>query len=308
MRGFLRAYAKIKNMIEEYIVYGILAVLGAMFGSYAAATVWRLRAKQLQEDEAAGEKVAAREKQQVAKLQKKSALADRSVCLHCGKQLDWFELVPVISWLALRGKCRQCKQPIGVMELLAELGMASAFVFSYALWPYGLTTGLEQGLFVVWLATLVILAIQWMYDARWQYLLTFSTIALAAVGALFAVLYVLSHEINWVDYLVQTGWLLLMLPGFYGLLYLLSGRSWVGLGDVYLLIPFAIMLPSWDYGLLLIFLANLIGTLVVLPGMLAKKITRKSRIPFGPFLIVGFIFTMLLGQAIIMYYTRDILL
>ena len=307
MRGFLRAYAKIKSMIEEYIVYGILAVLGAMFGSYAAATVWRLRAKQLQEDEAAGEKVTAREKQQVAKLQKKSALADRSVCLYCGKQLDWFELVPVISWLALRGKCRQCKQPIGVMELLAELGMASAFVFSYTLWPYGLTTGLEQGLFVVWLATLVILAIQWMYDARWQYLLTFSTIALAAAGVLFAVLYVLSHEINWVDYLVQTGWLLLMLPGFYGLLYLLSGRSWVGLGDVYLLIPFAIMLPSWDYGLLLVFLANLIGTLVVLPGMLAKKITRKSRIPFGPFLIVGFILTMLLGQAIIMYYTRDIL-
>lgn len=295
-------------MTEQYITYGILVVLGALLGSYAAATVWRLRAKQLTYDEAQGEKVSAADKKQIAHLQKKSALADRSVCLACGRQLAWYELLPVISWLALRGKCRTCKAKIGATEFLAEVGLATAFALSFAFWPHGFETGVQQAMFVTWLAVLVLLAIHWMYDMKWQFLLNKITVFISLLAAMFAVLYYFSYQLEWSSYLVQLGLLLLILPGFYGLLYAASRRKWVGLGDVYLLVPLALMLGSWEYGVLLIFLANFIGTLVVLPGMVTKKLTRLTRVPFGPFLIAGFVATVLFGHYIVTFYTQSLLL
>lgn len=295
-------------MIEQYITYGIMVVLGAMLGSYAAATVWRLRAKQLAFDEDQGEKIPAAAKKQIAHLQKKSAIADRSVCLACGRQLAWCELLPVVSWLALRGKCRTCKTKIGATEFLAEIGMAAVFALSFAFWPHGFDTGVQQAMFAAWLVALVLLAIHWMYDVKWQYLLNNITVYVGVVAIVYAVLYYFAYQLEWASYLLQLGLLLLILPGFYALLYFISGRKWVGLGDVYLLVPFALMLGSWEYGLLLIFLANFIGTLVVLPGMLTKKLTRLTRVPFGPFLIAGFVATMLFGHYIISFYTQSLLL
>lgn len=294
-------------MIEEYITYGILVVLGAMLGSYAAATVWRLRAKQLQYDETHGEKVTKKEKQEIANLQKRSVATDRSVCLHCGRQLAWFDLLPIVSWLALRGKCRTCHKPIGTMELFAEIGMAAAFTLSYALWPYALETAPQQVLFAVWLAIVVLLAIHWMYDAKWQVLLNKITIYLGILSVVYAGLYVYAFSLPLMDYALQIGLLLLILPGFYTILYIASGRSWIGLGDIYLLIPFALLLPSWEYGILTIFLANFIGTLAVLPGMVLKKITRTSRVPFGPFLIAGFIATVLVGPTLLAFYLQSLM-
>ena len=69
--------------------------------------------------------------------------------------------------------------------------------------------------------------------------------------------------------------------------------------------PFAIILSSWEYGLLVIFLANLIGLIAVLPGMMLGRVTRSSRVPFGPFLIVAFIVTMLVGHTFIRYYVQN---
>ncbi len=294
-------------MVELIIEYGILIVLGAMFGSYAAATVWRLRSKQLAYDKKHGEKVSKEHISEVARLKKNSIASDRSVCLHCGRQLAWYELIPVFSWLALRGKCRTCKKPIGRMELFAELGVATAFALSYTLWPHALDTGAEQGMFAVWLAVIVVLAIQWMYDVRWQLLLTRITVLLGVFAVAFAALYMNAFDVSIQEYLVQAGILLLILPVFYGVLYVVGKGAWVGLGDVYLLIPFAIMLASWEYGILLIFLANLIGLLVLLPGLATKKLNRRSRVPFGPFLIIGFMITMLLGGSIISYYVRGVM-
>ena len=142
-------------MTETYIIYTLLTVLGAMFGSFAAATVWRLRARQRDQDKRRGEKVTKAERREVARLQKRSIATERSVCLHCGTQLMWYELIPIISWVALRGGCRSCNQPIGNMEFFAEIGLAAGFALSYALWPRALITAAEQGMFTIWLAILV---------------------------------------------------------------------------------------------------------------------------------------------------------
>jgi leader peptidase (prepilin peptidase)/N-methyltransferase len=278
-----------------------------MFGSFSAATVWRLRSRQLAHDERHGEKITKSDKQEVANLLKKSAISDRSVCLQCGRQLVWWELLPIISWLILRGKCRTCRKPIGFVEFFAELGMAASFALSYVFWPYPLETGSQQGMFVVWMAILVVLSIHWMYDHRWQLLLDKVTMILTVLAIAYALLYMNAFNVALQDYIAQVGILILILPVFYGVLWLVSKGSWVGFGDVKLLMPFSLILSSWEHGLLVIFLSNLIGLLVVLPGIATGKLKRGSRVPFGPFLIAGFIVTMLIGHNIVKYYVQNLM-
>lgn len=293
----------IELMIELVISVGLF-VLGAALGSFAAATVWRLRARQLQADVAHGVKVSTQEASEVKKLTEKQRKisSDRSVCLHCGRQLSWQELIPVVSWLAVGGKCRTCKKPIGKMEILAEVVLGAAFVVSYLFWPYDVNT-LGLVLLGLWFIVLVALAIHWMYDARWFLLLDKVTVVITVVAVLFmAFTFADQPGQLLVGSLTGIGLTILVLPGFYGALYLVSRGAWIGLGDVKLLVPFAFMLPSWEYGVLLIFLANLIGSLTLLPAMLSKKLTRSTRVPFGPFIIAAFIITFLFGRRILDFY------
>lgn len=280
-------------------------VLGAALGSFAAATVWRLRAHQLASDKLHGEKIPKADQAEIRELTHHTwrMSTDRSVCLHCGHQLQWYELLPVVSWLVQKGKCRQCHASIGRMELLAELTLGGAFLVSYLFWPYDLATVHGVVFLVLWAVILVALAIHWMYDARWFLLLDKVTATILLAASLFVVLKLadqptplLLHSLSGI------GLTLLVLPGFYGLLYVASRGAWIGLGDVKLLVPFALMLPGWEHGILLIFLANLIGCLAIVPGMLTKKLTRTTRVPFGPFLILAFVITFLFGQRILDFY------
>src|SRR5690606_7989965 len=93
------------------------------------------------------------------KLLGQKLLQDRSRCLECGYELKWYDLIPIVSWLTLRGKCRSCKHPIGWFELAMEVGMVAFFVLSYILWPGGVHSSLEIAHFVLWLLAGVIMAI-----------------------------------------------------------------------------------------------------------------------------------------------------
>ena len=299
----------IEHMITFWTAVGLF-IFGSALGSFAAASVWRLRAHQLLQDEKHGASIPKRDKQEVRALmgQKHGAVSDRSRCLHCGRQLNWYDLLPVVSWVSTGGKCRTCKKPIGKMEILAEVGLGLAFVLSYAVWPYEFTT---QGIvfFVLWCVVLVLLAIHWMYDAKWFLLLDKITLVILVCALLFAGLKLADLAAPLLSAsLLGIALTLLALPGFYGLLFLVSRGAWVGLGDVKLLVPFALMLPSWQHAVLLIFLANLIGSLTLLPALLTKRLTRTTRVPFGPFLILAFVITFLFGSHIVAAYLGAFLL
>lgn len=295
-------------MIEIVIVCGLF-VFGAALGSFAAASVWRLRAAQLTADTAQGEAIDKAELAQVKQLtgKRRGVASDRSVCLHCGRQLRWYDMVPVVSWLALRGRCRTCKASIGRMEIGAEVALGLGFVVSYLVWPFDFTT---QGsvYFALWLIVLVLLAIHWMYDTRWFLLLDKITLGVLLAAVLYTCLRLAELPNDMLlDALLTTGYVVAVLPGFYGVLYLVSRGTWIGFGDVKLLVPFALMLPSWEHGVLMIFLANLIGCLVLLPLMVTKRVGRMTRVPFGPFLILAFVVTFLFGQRILDFYLGTIL-
>ena len=97
----------------------ILAWLGLCAGSFVNALVWRLH-----------------EQKRSKKADKKlSILNGRSMCVHCRHELTWYDLIPLFSWLLLRGKCRYCKKPISWQYPIVELATAAVFVLSYIFWP-----------------------------------------------------------------------------------------------------------------------------------------------------------------------------
>lgn len=290
--------------MTSFIVITIcLAVLGLVLGSFAGATVWRLRARQLVFDDKEGERVNKAELTRLKPLTKGTfGRHDRSRCLHCGYTLHWYDLIPLVSWVQLKGKCRQCQARIGRMEPLIELGTAAYFVGSFLLWPEPLTSSIAVAHLVLWLIAGVVLAILFAYDAKWFLLPDVTNSLLAIIGLAVAVMTIMTSHAplaSAISALASVG----ILSGLYLVLYLASKGRWVGFGDVKLGLGLGLLLSDWRLALIALFAANLIGTLIVLPGMIRGKIKAKSRIPFGPLLIVGTIIAMLWGIPIADYYS-----
>lgn len=280
-----------------------VAILGLCFGSFAGATVWRLRARQLAYDKKQGESVDAKEYKRLKTLENGFSAHDRSRCLSCHHTLAWYDLLPLVSWCSTRGKCRYCKQSIGWFEPLIELTTAVAFVVSYLLWPFALISTLDWISFAVWLSVLVGLVIIFWYDAKW-YLVLWMTIWPTLVLA--AIFVGLRYAISPSDIsLASVAGSVAILAGLYWLLWAVSKGVWVGLGDAQIGAVVGLLLMDWQKAFLALLLANAIGTLIVIPGLVAKKITRKTAIPFGPLLIAGSLIAFVLGDRIIAWFMGD---
>lgn len=244
----------------------ILGVLGAAFGSFACCQAWRVR---------------------------KHDKSPRSHCMNCKYQLKWYDNIPVLSWLLLGGKCRKCHKKIGVAEILSEVGLAAIFVLSYALWPLKcelFSNAFETAKFALFLGELVLFAILFVYDARWKEMPTAVLIAGCVIGVLFFGTAIAKTWYYWGlsgEMFMSILGALLILPGFYFLLYKASKETWVGSGDAILCIPLALMLGNFWLAMFCLFLSNMIGSVIMLPVTIAKK-KKHAMIPFGPFLIVGF--------------------
>lgn len=275
-----------------------LTLFGLCLGSFAGASVWRLRAQQLKADKKAGEKIDAKEYRKLKVLTKHSLTKDRSVCLNCGYALQWYDLIPLVSWISLKGKCRRCRKSIGAFEPLMELGTALFFVASYLLWPAPLDSFQTIVPFVLWLVAGVGLAILFAYDAKWFLLpdaITFSVIGIAAVSVIFRLFFVESP----IDLVISTAGAVAILSGLYLLIYLVSKGQWVGFGDVKLGLALGLLLADWQLAFVALFLANLVGCVVVIPGMIAGKLKRTSAVPFGPLLIIGTVLAQFFGAFLI---------
>jgi prepilin signal peptidase PulO-like enzyme (type II secretory pathway) len=276
------------------IVFG---VVGAFFGSFAAAQVWRLRAHQLAEDAAAGEKVDPKELAQLRGLIR-PVMRDRSECLVCHHTLAWYDLIPVLSWLGLGGKCRYCRHQIGGADFFLEIGVAIVFACSYAVWSAQALSLASIGLLTLWLVACTLMAILFMYDARW-YLLPFRiNLSLIAVGTFFSV--IVLAQASWLPGAVIS--LLAAVAIMSGMYYVFSLLGWVGLGDSILGLGLGLLIGNWEEALLAMFLANLFGCLFLIPFAVHGKVYRSMHIPFGPFLILGTIVAVLWGEGLIDFF------
>ncbi len=227
----------------------------------------------------------------------------RSMCLACGKKLKAFELIPVLSFLLLRGRCSSCKTKISFQYPAVELLTGIIFILTYLKLSSNLTTFsiTEVALFVVNLVVWSLLIAILVYDLKHKIIpptLVVPFIALSAIIALVRVVDV--YQLGGFTTLVTLD--LLAGPLFYLFFYSLwkiSRGTWMGLGDgnlalgigLYLgLIPglSAMFISFWMgaiVGLLLIALTKVLP-LLRLKGSLGA-ITMRSEIPFAPFLIFG---------------------
>ncbi len=286
-----------------YAGYAVVALLGLVMGSFAGATVWRLRARQLVQDKKDGEEYDKAELKRLKPLTQSTLSNDRSRCLSCQHELSWYDLLPLVSWVSTKGKCRYCKAPIGWFEPLMEIGMASVFVIFYHFWLS--VNGLASiELLVLWLVMLVMLGILFAYDLKWFLLPDVVMFPLIGLAGVYAVYMLATSGEQFVPLLVSTIASVAILGGLYLALWIASKGMWVGFGDVKLGLALGLLLMDWKLALLTLFLANLIGTLIVLPGMLTGKLSRKTQVPFGPLLIIGFFISLVFGQAIIDGYSQ----
>lgn len=265
------------------IISIFLGLMGLAFGSFVGALVWRLH-------------------------EGKDFVSDRSECEHCHHKLSVWDLIPLVSWLSLKGKCRYCKKPIGASAPLYELTMAALFVLSYYAWPYTMDTWQGSLVFGLWLIYLVGLLALFVYDLRYMLLpnvLVYPLIAVAVVES--AVRLLVVQGLSPMDYLNSVVFGAAALGGLYWVLYTFSKGKWVGYGDVKLGLFMGIAL-GFQRSVLALVLANIIAFIVVLPGLLVGKLKRTSRVPFGPFLIVAFTLAYLFGDKIIDWYLHFIYL
>ena len=254
-------------VLPGWAIPAMAAVVGGAFGSFLNVCVYRLPK---------GE----------------SVLWPPSTCPSCGRRIAWYDNVPVLGWLVLRGRCRQCRAPIAIQYPLIEALIA-------ALWG----------------------AAFWWYGPTWQALSAslFGTI-LVGITLTDARHYIIPDEFTWGGLVL--GLLLSLAGGLpsvgravlgaavgFGLLY---GVAWAGEkvfrkeamggGDIKMMAMVGAFV-GWQGVLLTIFGGALLGTVIFVP----ISLRTKKLVPFGVFLAAGAAVTFVAGDAIVDWYRRTML-
>ena len=277
----------------------VLLILGLCTGSFINALVWRIRQQEKRKT-----KRTTNYKLQTTNL---SILSGRSQCPNCGHILSAKDLIPLISWVALRGRCRYCHKPISAQYPIIELSAGVLFVASYLFWPTSDFQGstLEIGqvlLFATWLLVSIGLLALLVYDYKWMLLPNRILYPTALVAVLGRLIYIAGFSPEKSDAFIQ--WVLAVgvASGIFWLLFVASSGKWIGYGDVRLGLITGTVLGTPGLAFLMIFIASILGTLFVLPAMASGKTSMTSRVPFGPFLIAATYLALLFGQSVIDWY------
>lgn len=219
-----------------------------------------------------------------------SIVRPRSRCPGCGHELSWYENVPVISYLALRGRCRQCHARISVRYPLVELATAALFVGTYELVGIGplLIPRLVFG------SALIVLML---VDLEHRILPNAITLPGVIVGLLFS----LTAPPGWLDSLVGAlagGGLLFAIGKTYALL---RHEEGLGLGDVKMLAMIGAFL-GWKLMLVTLVLSSFAGAVVGVSLIVLRRSDMKYALPFGTFLALGALAASAVGERLLAWY------
>ena len=209
-----------------------------------------------------------------------------STCPHCGHSIRWFENVPVLSWLWLRGKCSACNAPISLRYPLLEV--LTALLFAGSAWHFG-----SQPVALLWcgvFAALVALtAIDWdttlLPDSLTLPLLWAGLIAAALGWTLPLATSVAGAAVGY-----------LTLWSIYWLFKLATGKEGMGYGDFKLLAALGAWL-GWQAILPIVLMSSVIGAAVGIALKLTGGLREGRYVPFGPFLAGGGVVVILAGTS-----------
>lgn len=230
---------------------------------------------------------------------KKSPLQGRSECPNCAHTLEAVDLMPVLSFVLLQGKCRYCHQPISWQYPLVELGTAAVFGFiGYYFFNNGVADAFDVCLLLSVLFVFSVLIFIVVYDFLHYIILDSSLLFLSSGVALFHLFnFLVQGSIDIVPILGAGAGAFL---GFF-VLFSVSQGKWMGGGDVKFVFLMGLLLgfPNILAGLFIAFVGGAVVG-VLLMGLARKKI--KDRVPFAPFLIAGLFVAFFYGQPLIDWY------
>ncbi|MGZ8289114.1 MAG: prepilin peptidase [Telluria sp.] len=260
------------------------AVLGLLVGSFLNVVIYRIPKMMQRESD---NYVAHESGKELPHTDRFNLMVPRSACPHCGHQITAMENIPVISWLALRGKCRACKAPISPRYPLVEAftGLVSAAM----VWHFG------SG----WMG-LATLVFAWMLIA--MTFIDFDTQLLPDD---------LTYPLLWLGLLVNLDGMFvplreavigaaagyLVLWGIYWLFKLVTGKEGMGYGDFKLLAALGAWL-GWTMLPTIILLSSVVGAVVGISLIVFTKHGREKPIPFGPYLAAAGLIALLFGNQV----------
>ncbi len=246
-------------MLPVIMLYIIIFLYGIVIGSFLNVCIFRIP-----------------KQENIVKI--------RSHCMNCGYQLKWYDLVPVFSYLCLRGKCRSCKQKISVQYPLIELlnGVLYCIVFAV----YGISV--EALLYALLASALIALSV---IDFRTYEIPVGINIFILTLG----LIRIVTDYADWLDYAVG----FLIVSGFLYIVHLVTKGRGIGGGDIKLMAAAGLLL-GWKLILLAFVLGCIIGSVVHIARM---KISGQGHmLAFGPYLSVGIIISALAGEQMIAWY------
>lgn len=227
----------------------------------------------------------------------------RSRCESCRKTIAWYDNIPLLSFLILRGQCRHCQKSLSIGHPVVESMtgvlfvwwyVAGFFFFHLAQQPFNIL----QPLF--WLAVGLILLVITVVDFKQMIIPDSAVIALFIL----TLLYRLSLTGMGVMQTVDLRNALLSMVGaglFFFLLWLGTKGRGMGFGDVKLAFPLGLLL-GWPQVLIWLFLAFTIGAVVGVGLMVFRKVKIKQAVPFGPFMVVATVLSLLWGDQLLTWY------
>lgn len=245
--------------------YFFIVLLGLAFGSFASVLIHRLHTHD------------------------KGIVWGRSFCPKCANQLKARDLIPLVSYVINKFRCRFCAKPIALRYPLLELSMAGIFFLTATLIGTGDFT---KEIFYLFIAFVFIILT--FYDFLFKEIPDLISLPAVFVAILYAVLY---DVFTLKDLLIG-----IAIPvAFFGTLFFGSRGRWLGGGDIRI---GALMGALLGYPMVLtgLFFGYLFGSIFSIVGLALKKLNRRDQIPFAPFLLLGTYVAMFWGRQIVDWY------
>lgn len=215
-----------------------------------------------------------------------SYIKGRSKCDGCGHVLSWYELVPVVSYLIQKGRCRHCRAKLGYKYPLAELLTGASVILIFFA-----TISLGVYVFFLYLVITSCLLVILFSDIQYE-IIPFPVVVLMSAAALI-LLGLLTP-----DMILSHIFAGIVAGAFFLLIFILTRGKGMGFGDVVFVLSMGLVLgiPGILYGLYISFITGALISLILV--VLKKKRLRGGTIPFGPFLVLGTFIMMIWGGEI----------
>ncbi|MDO8699529.1 MAG: A24 family peptidase [Rhodoferax sp.] len=273
--------------VSQWLDASLLGILGLLIGSFLNVVIYRLPVMMEAQWKADCAELSDKELPAVAPF---NLMVPRSKCQKCGHQIRWFENIPVISYLFLRGKCSACGTSISVRYPLVELTTGALFL--YCGWRWGANpTGLAWSGFSA--AILALALIDW--DTT--LLPDDITLPLLWTGLIAATLHWTPVALSSAVWGAVAGYLSLWL--IYWAFKLITGKEGMGFGDFKLFAALGAWF-GWPALVPMILMASVIGALVGIAMKFSSGLREGGYVPFGPFLAGSGLTAMIFGPGSIL--------